>query len=353
MAMTSRERVQRCLRFERPDRMPRELWYLPWAEAHYPETVRELKTRFRGDFTGPAGVGRPSPRVKGEAYAVGTHVDEWGCTFTNVQAGVIGEVKEPLLREAADWRDLKPPYETLPENPAAARDAVNRSCAASKDFVRAPCCPRPWERYQFIRTTQNAMLDVMEPDDGFRDLLRTIHEYYLKELEFWVRTDVDGVMFMDDWGSQKRLLIPPRLWREFFKPLYREYCQLAHAHKKPIFMHSDGCIQEVYADLVEVGVDALNSQLFCMDLPELARIAKGKLTFWGEIDRQHVLPGDDPGAARAAVRQVVEHLYRPDGGVIAQFELGPGARIENGDAIFQAWDEMTTGAGGLGRPDLG
>ncbi len=40
------------------------------------------------------------------------------------------------------------------------------------------------------------------------------------------------------------------------------------------FMHSDGHISETYPDLVEVGVDALNSQLFCMDLADLAAKAR-------------------------------------------------------------------------------
>ena len=342
--MTSRERVRRCLRFEHPDRMPRELWYLPWAESHYPGTVRELNARFPGDFGGPANVYRPSPRVQGDAYVIGSHTDEWGCVFTSIQAGLIGEVRQPLLPEAGDWKQLKPPYETLPQDPAAARDAVNRSCAATERFVRASCCPRPWERYQFIRTTHRAMLDVMEPEEGFRDLLRVIHEFHLKELEFWVTTDVDGIMFMDDWGSQKQLLIPPRLWREHFKPLYREYCALAHAHGKPVFMHSDGCIQEVYADLVEVGVDALNSQLFCMDMADLARRAKGRITFWGEIDRQHVLPSPDPEAGRRAVREVARHFYDPRGGVIAQFEFGAGANPATALAIMEEWEAVQDGS---------
>jgi len=145
---------------------------------------------------------------------------------------------------------------------------------------------------------------------------------------------------MDDWGSQRQLLIPPPLWRQFFKPLYREYCDLAHAHGKFAFMHSDGHIAEVYDDIVEIGVDALNSQLFCMDMADLARRAKGKLTFWGEIDRQHVLPAKDPQVGRAAVREVAKHFYDPAGGVIAQFEFTPGSHPATAIAIFEEWEQV-------------
>jgi hypothetical protein len=343
MAQTSREIVRRCVRFEHPARIPRELWTLPWAEEHFPDALRKIRARFPGDFGGPSDVFRPSPRRRGNAYEIGTFVDEWGCAFTQVQRGVIGEVRAPLIAEIADWRSVRPPYETLPDNPAAARDRVNRDCADSTLFMRAGCA-RPWERYQFLRGSQNAMVDVMEPDAGAAELLRVIHEFYLKEMEFWAGTDVDALLFMDDWGAQSQLLIPPPVWRELFKPLYKDYCDLAHSRGKLIFMHSDGHIAEIYDDLIEIGVDAINSQLFCMDMADLARRAKGRITFWGEIDRQHVLPSADPQKGREAVRLVARHFYNPAGGVIAQFELGAGANPETALAIFDEWAAVDAAA---------
>jgi hypothetical protein len=236
---------------------------------------------------------------------------------------------------------LNPPYETLPDDWQSARDEVNRAYEQSDLFILAGACPRPWERYQFLRGTLNAMMDVMEPENGMLDLLRAVHEFYLKELEFWATTDVDGLMFMDDWGMQNQLLISPKSWREIFKPLYKDYCDLIHSHGKFAFMHSDGNIQAIYPDLIEIGVDALNSQLFCMDIPELARIAKGKITFWGEIDRQQVLISPDPEVGRQAVRQVAEHLYDPAGGIIAQFEFGLGAQPQTALAVFEEWERIS------------
>lgn len=80
------------------------------------------------------------------------------------------------------------------------------------------------------------------------------------------------------------------LWRKMFKPLYQDYVDIAHRQGKYIFMHSDGYIMDIIPDLVEMGVDALNSQLFCMDIAELGRRFKSKMTFWGEIDRHYLLP---------------------------------------------------------------
>ncbi|MCJ7681247.1 MAG: methyltransferase [Candidatus Aminicenantes bacterium] len=332
--------MRRALTFDRPARVPRQLFWLPWAEIHYPEVLKEINVRFPSDITGTPYRYNPSPLVKGDPHAVGLYTDEWGCTFSNIQAGVIGEVKEPLLPDLRDWKRMRPPYEQLPTNPGRMRNVVNRFCGETDIFVMADICPRPWERYQFIRGTENALMDVMILEEGFRSLLRSIHEFYLKEMELWVQTDVDAVMFMDDWGGQDRLLISPDIWREFFKPLYSDYCDLAHAHGKFAFMHSDGWITAIYPDLIEVGVDALNSQLFCMDIPELARIAKGKITFWGEIDRQFILTASDPEEGRKAVRYVAEHLYDPAGGVIAQFEFTPGACPDTALVIFDEWAKV-------------
>ncbi|MEW5902596.1 MAG: uroporphyrinogen decarboxylase family protein, partial [Acidobacteriota bacterium] len=155
----------------------------------------------------------------------------------------------------------------------------------------------------------------------------------------WARTAVDALVFSDDWGSQQALLISPELWREMFKPLYRDYIEICHRHGKFAFMHSDGFILDIVPDLVELGLDALNSQLFCMDIEELGRRFRGKITFWGEIDRQRLLSHGTPAEIRAAVTRVKNALYQC-GGVIAQCEFGAGARPENVAAVFAAWEEL-------------
>jgi uroporphyrinogen-III decarboxylase len=340
MAQTSREIVTRCLKFEKPERMPIDIWVLPWFSTHYPNELAELFRQYPGDFAGTPAVYQPSNRRKGDPYVVGRYTDEWGCVFVNIQAGVQGEVKDPILKDVADWDQIEPPYEMLPKDPVKARDAIARSHEQTPKFVKAGCCPRPWEQMQFIRGTENAMIDIMSPELGGAQLLKKLHDFYMAELEFWVTTDVDAINFMDDWGSQNQLLIPPRIWRELFKPLYRDYCDIAHAHEKLVFMHSDGHISEIYDDLIEIGVDCLNSQLFCMDMADLERRAKGKITFWGEIDRQHILIAKDPQLGRDAVRKVARHFYDPAGGIIAEFELGAGSNPAVAFAILDEWQKV-------------
>ena len=123
--------------------------------------------------------------------------------------------------------------------------------------------------------------------------------------------------------------------------MYRDYCDIAHNNNKFIFMHSDGNILQIYPELIEIGLDAINSQLFVMDMQKLSKIAKGKITLWGEIDRQHVLVSKDPKIVKDAVQKVATHFYDPSGGIIAQFEFGPGAYPENAQLIFSEWDQIS------------
>jgi uroporphyrinogen decarboxylase len=338
--MTPREVVRRTIKFEKPERIAHDLWVLPRAKRDHPKALNQLEELYPPDFTLAPLVYEPSPRLRGDRYEIGTYVDEWGCEFTNLQYGMIGQPKKPLVENLSHWKNIKPPYEILPYKREAAIDTVNRACASTDRFVVPDHWARPWERYQFIRTSLEALMDMALLQDESKRLLENIHSYYMKEMEFWVKTDVDAVKIMDDWGSQRALLISPETWREWFKPLYRDYCQLAHAHNKFALMHSDGNIQDIYDDLVEVGVDALNSQLGCMDLDYLSRNVKGKITFWGEIDRQHVLTSKDTEVGRSAVREIAKHLYDEHGGVIAQFEFGAEINPLVGFAVFDEWDKV-------------
>ena len=330
--MKPRDIVKKTLEFDSPERIPRQLWLLPYATNTYPGEVARIKQAFPDDIVHAPVEYAQQPETSGDPFEPGIHVDEWGCIFENKQRGYIGEVKKPLL---ADWNDVDniiPPVGMLDFN----RDAVNSFCRDSNAFVIAGCCPRPFERMQFIRTTVNTYIDIMDRPAEFTVLLDRIHAFYLEEFELWAKTDVDGLMFMDDWGAQQSLLISPDMWRELFKPLYRNYISLAHDHGKYCFMHSDGYITDIIPDLIELGLDALNSQIFCMGVETLGRQFRGDITFWGEIDRQHLLPYASVDEIAEAVRSVRDSLY-DNGGVIAQCEFGPGARPENVYAVFDSW----------------
>ena len=333
--MSSRDLVRQTLEFAAPARVPRHIWTVPWTAQTYPAELAAIQERFPDDITwSPAFLHQPLKTV-GDPYAVGTYTDEWGCLFENRQRGIIGEVKAPLVATWDRADRVRIPRERLGVDVGQ----VNAYCRTTDQFVLAGTGPRPFEQIQFIRGTENVFLDLAEGRAEFTVLLDRLHQFYLAELEVWAQTEVDGIFFQDDWGSQKSLLISPKTWRRIFKPLYRDYIALAHRHGKKAFMHSDGNIAAIYPDLVEIGLDAINSQLFCMDIEGLGRQYAGKITFWGEIDRQGLLPSGNREEISAAVTRVKDALYHR-GGVIAQCDFGLGANPQNVAQVFETWEEL-------------
>jgi hypothetical protein len=245
-------------------------------------------------------------------------------------------VKTPILADYARLPELQPPVEFLEVD----AEVVNAFCRSTDRFVFASGWARLFERMQFIRGTENLLMDIADDSADFRALLDIVDGFYRTQYERWARTEVDALAMMDDWGSQQSLLISPSQWRRIFKPRYAEYVRLAHAAGKKFFVHSDGYIADIYPDLIEIGVDAINSQLFCMDIADLGRRYRGRVAFWGEIDRQQVLPLGSVEETRAAVRRVFDHLHLPAGGVIQQFSFEGDTRWENAEAVFSEWERL-------------
>lgn len=333
--MPSRDLVIQTLEFASPCRAPRHTWTVPWTPQTYPAELAALQARHPDDITWSPAFLREPLKTSGDPYEIGMYTDEWGCVFTNQQRGIIGEVKEPLIKTWDQVNRVRIPTERLSVDVGQ----VNAFCRATDQYILAGTGPRPFEQIQFIRGTENVFLDLAEGQPELISLLNQLHQFYLSELEIWVHTEVDGIFFQDDWGSQSSLLVSPDTWRRFFKALYKDYIALAHRHGKKTFMHSDGNITAIFPDLIEIGLDAVNSQIFCMDIEELGRQFAGKITFWGEIDRQRLLPFGTRQEIRQAVTRVKDALYR-NGGVIAQCDFGISANPANVAQVFETWEEL-------------
>ena len=335
--MTSKEVVINTLEFKNHGRVPRDLWLLPWATERFGSEIAELTRKYPMDFGGVPFICSKPTIERGNMYEVGEYIDAWGCKFVNLQKGVIGEVKEPLVKDD-DWEDadnIHIPEEWLTFD----IEQVNRDCKAVSDKFLMAGCPRPFEQLQFIRGTENLYVDLMFRPKKMMEFIEKMHDFYCRYMTKLAQTDVDALQFMDDWGSQKALLINPALWKEIFRPMYRDYIDIAKKYGKKTFMHSDGYILDIIPELIDIGLDAVNSQIFCMGVDKLKQF-RGKITFWGEIDRQYLLAHGTPEEVREAVRSVKDNLYC-DGGCIAQCEFGVGGKMENVRAVYEEWEKLT------------
>ena len=335
MHTTSRQIVLDTLGRRGPARVPHQIWDVPWTYLHYPEEMRAIRQRFPDDIVWCPRFLKTDPPTKGDPYEIGQYVDEWGCVFENRQRGIIGEVKAPLVTQE-EWEDrgcIRMPLEFLDLDV----EAINNYCRNTDQFVLAGSSVRLFERMQFFGGTEKLLMDLLLQPDGMLEVLENTHRFFCQELEAWAKTDVDGLFIQDDWGAQINLLISPKLWTELFKPRYADYAAIARRYGKKLFMHSDGYILEIIPHLIDIGVDALNAQIFCMGLEKLAQF-RGKITFWGELDRQYLLSRGTQEEVRQAVRQVRRTLWQ-DGGCIAQVDFGVGVKPENVAAALETWAE--------------
>lgn len=330
---TPREIVWKTLQFQKPERVPFHKGALPWALERYPDFWAALDQKYPNDIINVSGFWKKEAETNGSVFIPGKYTDAWGVEFVNIAQGIQGEVRKPIVSDEGfeDTSRVHIPYEWLTVD----IDRVNRFCHETDKFVRAGNTIRPFEQIQFIRGTEQLMVDIALKTEGFVKFLNKMTEFYIELAEIWAKTDIDCMMLMDDWGSQRALLINPADWRKLFKPIYAEVCKIARRRGKMVYMHSDGYILDIYGDLIEIGVNGLNSQIFCMGAGNLKKYA-GKITFWGEIDRQNLLPNAVPEQITKEVHKIKETLWA-DGGCIAQCEFGPGAKPENVAAVYDAW----------------
>jgi len=339
MSIKGRELVKKIISQEEVDRLPRDLWTVPYIGMFRQEELNRFWKMYPGDFTGPAGIHYGNSRYfGGEPYRKGKYIDSFGCEWEVMEDGVAGEVKNPVIKTQADLDSYKLPWEMLDEMTYSGQTQAYKETDL---FVLCGSNVRPFERMQFLRGTEQLFIDIVTEDPIFLKMKEMLHEFYVRELKMLAQLALDGINFMDDWGTQISLLISPEAWRKHFKPMYKEYCDIIHKSGKYVFFHSDGHTEAIYDDVVEIGVDAYNSQLFCMDIEKLAEKYKGKITFWGELDRQNILPFGTEEEVRESVRRIKRAMLTPKRtGFIAELSWETVTPLSNVIAAYDEFDRI-------------
>jgi len=336
-AMTSRERMIATLRFQNPDRLPLDIWCLGTAKIKYGGALESLLGEYETDIRR---VGCSMDRgYYGEYNRTGLYTDMWGSTWKMLVAGITGEVVGPAIADISAAGDFRPPYARLEQSWIEGRQSVADAIRAHREngkFVIGGTV-EPFQRMQWVRGSENLYCDLGLREPGVFQLCGVLTDYYLRYLDYWLDMDIDAVSFTEDWGTQISLLISPALWREMFRPVYKKLFDKIKAAGKFVFFHSDGYILDIYADLIALGADAINSQVWCMGVENVAAVGAGKVTFWGELDRQGFLPFGTPGDVRRGAAKMKELLYA-GGGLIGQGEIGPDVPLENVRAMLDCWN---------------
>jgi len=129
---------------------------------------------------------------------------------------------------------------------------------------------------------------------------------------------LDIAYFGNDFGTQRGLLISPKMWHDFIRKPLKRYFDASHDHGCKVMKHSCGAVRDIIPFLIEDGVDILDPIQVAatgMDLAGLVRDFGHALSFHGGVDTQRTLPFGSTEAVRAEVRSYLA-LTRDKGGYI-------------------------------------
>lgn len=188
-------------------------------------------------------------------------------------------------------------------------------------FVRGNCDQCPFGLASMMRTPEEWMVDIMDPDS---------EELVFKLLAFC--TDITGqfVRLMAQTGVHMASngdspagpdMISPGMYRKFALPYEQQIVDIAHAAGTPYLLHICGNTNSIIEDMASLGADALELD-YKTDIHRIHNLLKNRTAFVGNIDPSSVLALGTPQLVEEKTRELLE-LYRDS----PRFILNAGCAI--------------------------
>ncbi len=198
-----------------------------------------------------------------------------------------------------------------------------------------------FERSWNLRGFENILMDSVTEPDFFEAVLDRLTDLYLAFVEYTADLPIDGILFGDDWGDQRGVTLGPERWRRFLKPRWAKIYAAVRSHGKIVMSHSCGSVAAIIPDLIEIGLDVLESvqpEAAGMNPYELKRAWGDKITFWGCIGSQSLLPLGTPEQIHTEVRRLKREMGRGGGYILAPAKpLQPETPTANAVALVEAF----------------
>ncbi len=301
MMINKRQVVIDALRFQKPAYVP---WHVRLTADCAARLKKHLGTEDLDPFLDNHFFDVRCKLRSFEPLGPGRVRDKYGVVWDRSVDKDIGTPLEWPLRSPEDldhYRFPDPTDDALYEGLAAqvaARPAL---------FTRYSLAMCLFERAWALRGMENLMMDMLERPDFFERLLDAILEHHLVLTRKALALGVDCVHFGDDYGMQTGLILGAPNWRKFIKPRLARLFAPVRAAGKFISLHSCGKVQELFGDLVEMGLNFFNPfQPEVMDVfTELPRW-RGALAFHGGLSIQRTLPFATAAQVREQTRRLLE-----------------------------------------------
>ena len=260
--------------------------------------------------------------------------DEWGCDWDCTQDLLY--CGNPLK----EWEDLDSFHFPDPNAPGYldyTAFLVNEGYAKDRIVTGYHFCTL-FERAYILRGFENFLMDLLADEEQAAVLLDRITDFHVALAKRYVETGVNCGRTVDDYGMQTSMLVAPDLWRRLFKPRLAKIFAVYRNAGLPMIHHSCGNITEIIGDLIEIGMNVLNPvQPKALNLKALAENYGNKVTFFGGICNQELLPLGKPGEIDQNVKEISALLGQHGRFVIAPSNgIGPDVPQENIAAFMAA-----------------
>ena len=188
---------------------------------------------------------------------------------------------------------------------------------------------------------QTALMNMVAEPELVHYVDDHIVAFYEKALRIFLEATkgkVHAILIGDDIGSQRSLMISPKLVAEFVIPGAKKLIDIAHSYGVKVLYHSCGSIVEAIPQLIEAGVDIIHPiQALAVGMQPENLKAKfaGQVAFCGGVDTQELLPNGTTEQVRAKVKELREIF--PTGLIISPSHEAVQADVppQNIEAMFR------------------
>ncbi|MBE5775799.1 MAG: methyltransferase, partial [Clostridiales bacterium] len=159
---------------------------------------------------------------------------------------------------------------------------------------------------------ETALMNMVTNPEIYRAVDDKILEFYLKANEIIyeaTKGHLDAVIFANDFGSQRGLMISRQMIHDFVMPGARILIEQAHSYGIKVIYHSCGAVFDAMPEMIEAGVDfihPLQAHAAGMDPRRIKDAYGDRVSFCGGVDIQELLPNGTPEEVRAKVRELRE-----------------------------------------------
>jgi uroporphyrinogen decarboxylase len=256
-----------------------------------------------------------------------TVFDEYGIGHSKGSAAAfhMTRMHHPLrgasLQEIAEY-----PYPTVDESKIGEFQneikTLRNNGLASLGFMQMTV----WEASWYLRSMEELMLDMMMEDESATILFDKITDFACEKARAYATAGTDILSLGDDIGTQTSIMLDVELWEKWLQPRLIKVIKAAKEIKPDIliFYHSCGYIIPFIDKLIESGVEILNPiQPECMSFDQVNKQYGDRLSFWGTLGTQQLLPY---GTAQEVYAQTLANLNGCGlkGGIV----IGPTHMVE-------------------------